>query len=62
MRVHRLRRLWRMAYLDGQVLASPRRWEQGGRPQAWASWLVIQSLYWLGVPPRRLGALYRHIR
>lgn len=60
--VNRLRRLGRMAYLDSRVLASPRRWEQGGRPQAWASWLVIQSLYWLGVPPRRLGALYRHIR
>lgn len=60
--VSRLRRLGRMAYLDGHVSASPRRWEQGGMPQAWASWLVIQSLYWLGVPPRRLGTLYRHIR
>ena len=58
----RLRRVGRMAYLDGPVAASPRRWEQGGIPQAWASWVVIQSLYWLGVSPWRLATLYRHIR
>lgn len=60
--VNRLRRVGRMAYLDDRVSASPRRWERDGIPQAWASWLVIQSLYWAGVSPRRLGALYRHIR
>ncbi|MEE9277864.1 MAG: TIGR04283 family arsenosugar biosynthesis glycosyltransferase [Dehalococcoidia bacterium] len=60
--VHRLYRLGRMAYLDEVVLASPRRWERGGIPQAWASWLVIQALYFLHVPPKRLALLYRQIR
>ncbi len=60
--VTRLRRRGRMAYLDSRVAASPRRWEHGGIPQAWASWLVIQSLYWLRVSPWRLATLYRQIR
>ena len=60
--IHRLRRLGRMAYLDGPVHASPRRWEEGGIAQAWASWLVIQTLYFAGVPPTRLAWLYRQIR
>lgn len=58
----RLHRLGRMAYLEGPVHASPRRWEQGGIAQAWASWIVIQTLYFLHVPPERLALLYRHIR
>ncbi|HJM90074.1 MAG TPA: TIGR04283 family arsenosugar biosynthesis glycosyltransferase [Dehalococcoidia bacterium] len=60
--VYRLRPRGRMAYLRGPVVASPRRWEHGGIPQAWASWLVIQSLFWARVSPRRLAALYQHIR
>jgi rSAM/selenodomain-associated transferase 2 len=60
--VQRLHRLGRMAYLEGPVHASPRRWEQGGIAQAWASWIVIQTLYFLHVPPERLARLYRHIR
>ena len=58
----RLRRRGRVAYLRGPVHASPRRWEHGGLAQAWASWLVIQSLYFAHVPPARLATLYRHIR
>lgn len=60
--VHRLHRQGRMAYLQGRVSASPRRWEHGGIAQAWASWLVIQTLYFLHVPPAKLGVLYRQIR
>ena len=60
--ISRLRRVGRMAYLRGPVAASPRRWERGGIAQAWASWLVIPSLYWCGVSPWRLATLYRHIR
>ena len=60
--VRALHRRGRMAYLPGPVEASPRRWEQGGIAQAWASWLVIQSLYFARVPPSRLATLYRHIR
>jgi rSAM/selenodomain-associated transferase 2 len=58
----RLRRRGQMAYVAGPVRASPRRWEHGGIAQAWASWLVIQSLYFAHVPPTRLARLYRHIR
>ena len=60
--VHRLHRRGRMAYLAPPVSASPRRWEQGGIAQAWASWLVIQGGYFLHVPPGRLARLYRQIR
>lgn len=60
--VHRLDRLGRMAYVEDPVRASPRRWERGGIPQAWASWLLIQTLYGLHVPPHQLARLYRHIR
>lgn len=60
--VHALYRLGKMAYLEPPVYASPRRWEEGGVAQAWASWLVIQTLYYARVPPPKLAALYRHIR
>lgn len=60
--VHRLYRRGRMVYLDVPVYASPRRWERQGAAQAWASWLVIQGLYFLRLPPARLAILYRHIR
>ena len=60
--VHRLHRRGRMAYLQVPVFASPRRWQQGGIAQVWASWLVIQSLYFLRISPQRLALLYRQIR
>ena len=60
--VHRLYRGGRMVSLPEPVLASPRRWEQAGVGQAWASWLVIQGLYFMHVPPATLGRLYRQIR
>ena len=60
--VHLLARHGRMAYLEGPVRASPRRWEQGGLLRTWASWVVIQTLYFANVSPWRLARLYRHIR
>ncbi len=62
--VRRLARLGAMAYLEeaAPVRASPRRWEQGGLARTWASWLVVQGLYWAHVPPARLATLYRHVR
>ena len=68
--VHRLHRRGRMAYLQVPVFASlqvpvfasPRRWQQGGIAQTWATWLVIQSLYFLRISPQRLALLYRQIR
>ena len=60
--VHTLYRQGRLAYLDGPVEASPRRWESGGVLRTWASWLVIQALYFARVSPDKLALLYRHIR
>ena len=60
--VHTLYRQGSLAYLEGPVDASPRRWESGGVLRTWASWLVIQALYFARVPPDKLAALYRHIR
>lgn len=60
--VHRLMALGRVAYLDGPVEASPRRWVEGGLARTWASWVVIQTLYFYRVPPSLLARLYRHIR
>lgn len=60
--VHRLRRRGQMVYLPGPVRASPRRWQQGGLLRTWASWVVIQTLYFYNVSPVRLARLYRHIR
>ncbi len=60
--VHLLQRRGRMAYLDGPVHASPRRWQQAGLARTWASWVVIQTLYFYNVSPHRLARLYRHIR
>lgn len=59
---HRLGRRGRMVYLTGPVRASPRRWQQGGLARTWASWIVIQTLYFYNVSPARLARLYRHIR
>ncbi len=60
--VHRLMSQGRLAYLDGPVEASPRRWVEGGLARTWASWVVIQTLYFYRVPPPLLARLYRHIR
>lgn len=59
---HRLMALGRVAYLPGPVEASPRRWVEGGLARTWASWIVIQTLYFYRVPPPLLARLYRHIR
>ena len=60
--VRTLGRRGRMAYLPGPVIASPRRWEQDGLARTWASWFVIQGLWFAHVPPTWLAGLYRQIR
>jgi len=62
--VRRLTRHGEMAYVveAGPVRASARRWERGGLASTWASWFVVQGLYWAHVPPARLATLYRHVR
>jgi rSAM/selenodomain-associated transferase 2 len=60
--VQRLRRRGRFVGLKAEVVASSRRFE--GRNFAWtlAWWMVLQCLYWLGVPPHVLGRIYAPIR
>jgi len=58
----RLRRAGKLAYLNEPIRVSDRRWRSGGLLPTMASWFVIQSLYYAGVPPKHLARLYRHIR
>ena len=58
----RLRRAGRLAYLSEPIWVSDRRWRNNGLLPTMASWFIIQSLYYAGVPPKHLARLYRHIR
>ncbi len=50
------------ACLPGPATTSDRRWRVRGIPRTVAAWVVIQVLWWLGVPERRLARLYRVVR
>lgn len=52
----------KLAHLKKRIFVSPRRWKHGGLLHALTVWVLIQSGYTLGVHPRRLAWLYRHIR
>ncbi len=59
------RRLWRrgtMRFLRNKIYVSPRRWKNAGLLHALAVWVLIQTGYTLGVPPRRLAWMYRVVR
>jgi rSAM/selenodomain-associated transferase 2 len=58
----RLRRAGKLAYLNEPIWVSDRRWRNNGLFPTMASWFLIQSLYYAGVPPKHLARLYRHIR
>ncbi|MEZ5399944.1 MAG: TIGR04283 family arsenosugar biosynthesis glycosyltransferase [Bryobacteraceae bacterium] len=58
----RLRRHGRLALLDVPIRVSGRRWQNAGLWRTLWSWFWVQTLYYLGVPPRRLAALYRDVR
>jgi rSAM/selenodomain-associated transferase 2 len=58
----RLRRAGKLAYLNDPIWVSDRRWRKTGLLPTLASWFLIQSLYYVGVPPKHLARLYRHIR
>jgi hypothetical protein len=57
-----LRRVGRMVHLPAVVVTSSRRFEGRDFILTFAWWSVLQSLYWLGVPPRLLSRLYAPIR
>ena len=58
----RLSKAGRLALLEFPIRVSDRRWRNSGLLLTLWSWLLIQGLYYLGVPPRLLARLYRHVR
>jgi GT2 family glycosyltransferase len=58
----RLSKAGRLALLKFPIRVSDRRWRNSGLWLTLWSWLLIQGLYYLGVPPRLLARLYRHVR
>jgi glycosyltransferase involved in cell wall biosynthesis len=60
--VKRIRRAGRFATLPGPVTSSSRRFESGRFLATGLLWILLQSLYWMGVPPRILARLYPPVR
>jgi rSAM/selenodomain-associated transferase 2 len=58
----RLSKAGQLAFLDCPIRVSGRRWRKSGLLRTLWSWFLIQGLYSLGVPPRYLARLYRHVR
>ena len=58
----RLSKSGRLALLECPIWVSNRRWRNSGLFRTLWSWFLIQGLYYLGVPPRHLARLYRHVR
>jgi rSAM/selenodomain-associated transferase 2 len=58
----RLSKAGGLALLECPIWVSDRRWRNSGLLRTLWSWLLIQGLYYLGVPPRLLARLYRHVR
>lgn len=56
--VRRLRRAGRVVHLPATVVTSSRRFEGRSFALTFARWSLLQTLYWLGVHPRRLARLY----
>ncbi len=59
--VRRLRSRYRHGFrrLSVEVSASSRRFDGPRFPLVFAQWIVLQTLYWCGVPPRVLAKSYR---
>lgn len=60
--VRRLRRRGHMAHVPVELLTSSRRFEGRSFALTFARWSALQLLYWLGVPPRKLGRMYAPVR
>jgi rSAM/selenodomain-associated transferase 2/rSAM/selenodomain-associated transferase 1 len=59
--IRRLKKAGRFARLDCELITSARRFENRYL-RSWALWIVLQALYWVGVPPATLARVYRHVR
>lgn len=60
--IQRVRRRGRFIHLPCELITSSRRFEGRGFTWTFARWIVMQLLYWAGVPPVTLGRWYRPIR
>jgi rSAM/selenodomain-associated transferase 2 len=60
--VGRLRQRGRFVHLPAIARTSSRRFEGRNFIFILLWWVILQALYWLGVPPRVLGRLYAPIR
>lgn len=60
--IRRLRRIGRLTIIDRPVTTSARRFVTRGVVRTVATNWLIWLLWGLGVSPRRLGKLYRHVR
>jgi rSAM/selenodomain-associated transferase 2 len=60
--VRRLRQRGRLICLRAEVIASSRRFEGGNFVRTLLWRMVLQLLYWLGVPPHALARLYVPVR
>lgn len=60
--IRRIRSAGGFVSLPATVQTSSRRFEQAGFCRTCLRWSILQSLFWLGVPAERLGALYRPVR
>jgi rSAM/selenodomain-associated transferase 2 len=60
--VKRIRRAGRFVALPGPVTSSSRRFENGRFLATGLLWILLQTLYWIGLPPRILARLYPPVR
>ena len=60
--LRRTKKCGKFVHLSATVVTSERRFEGGRFVGTFMGWTALQLLYWLGVNPRRLGALYVPVR
>ena len=58
----RMRRRGQFICLSAEVVTASRRFEGHGFLRTLGWWMILQFLYWLGVPPRVLARMYAPIR
>ena len=59
---NKLKRLGKVACLKDTVTTSSRRWEKNGVIHTITLMWKIRLLYWLGIDPEKLAAMYRNTR
>lgn len=60
--VRRMERQGKTVCVQAPLLVSDRRWRVQGMVKTLASWIWIQLLFSLGIPPQRLASVYRPVR